>query len=162
LVNELEAEFLKIRPENVVAFVAEPVVGATSGCVASPKGYFPAVRKLCDKYGVMLMLDEIMCGMGRTSTYFAFEQDNVVPDIVTIGKGLGGGYAPVAAVLILKDCEYSETGKFCFQLWPYLSSAFGFLCDSSSSAEDCPSRKVGGEMCSYGQSFGSFGEEGFQ
>jgi len=102
LVKELEVEFLRIGPENVVAFVAEPVVGATSGCVASPKGYFPAVRKLCDKYGILLMLDEIMCGLGRTGTYFAFEQDDVIPDIVTVGKGLGGGYAPIAAVLIHK------------------------------------------------------------
>lgn len=102
LVDELEVEFLRIGPGNVVAFVAEPVVGATSGCVAAPKGYFPAIRKLCDKYGILLILDEVMCGMGRTGTYFAFEQDDVVPDMVTVGKGLGGGYAPIAALLVGK------------------------------------------------------------
>ncbi|KAF2808122.1 putative aminotransferase [Mytilinidion resinicola] len=100
LIAELDAEFQRIGPENVISFIAEPVVGATSGCVAAPKGYFAGVRKLCDKYGILLHLDEIMCGMGRTGTYFAFEQENVLPDIVTIGKGLGGGYAPVAAVLM--------------------------------------------------------------
>ncbi|KAF2493742.1 putative adenosylmethionine-8-amino-7-oxononanoate aminotransferase [Lophium mytilinum] len=100
LIAELDAEFQRIGPENVISFIAEPVVGATSGCVAAPKGYFAGVRKLCDKYGILLHLDEIMCGMGRTGTYFAFEQEDVLPDIVTVGKGLGGGYAPVAAVLI--------------------------------------------------------------
>ncbi|RDW63397.1 hypothetical protein BP6252_10942 [Coleophoma cylindrospora] len=100
LIAELEAEFLRLGPENVISFIAEPVVGATSGCVASPRGYFPAVRKLCDKYGILLHLDEIMCGMGRTGTYFAFEQEEVVPDVVVVGKGLGGGYAPIAAVVI--------------------------------------------------------------
>ena len=102
LIGELEAEFWRIGPGNVVAFVAEPVVGATSGCVASPKGYFPAVRRLCDKYGILLILDEVMCGMGRTGRMFAFEEDDVVPDMVTIGKGLGGGYAQIAAVLVGK------------------------------------------------------------
>jgi adenosylmethionine-8-amino-7-oxononanoate aminotransferase len=102
LVSEIETEFLRLGPENVIAFFAEPVVGATTGCVASPKGYFPGVRKLCDKYGILLILDEIMCGMGRTGTDFAFEQDDVVPDVVTMGKGLGGGYVPIAAVLISK------------------------------------------------------------
>lgn len=102
LVAEIETEFLRIGPEKIVSFIAEPVVGATAGCVASPRGYFPAIRKLCDKYGILLHLDEVMCGMGRTGTYFAFEQDGVVPDIVTVGKGLGGGYAPIAAVLVSK------------------------------------------------------------
>ncbi|TVY46500.1 putative aminotransferase [Lachnellula occidentalis] len=100
LIAEIEAEFHRLGPQNIIAFVAEPVVGATAGCVAAPKGYFPAIRKLCDEHGVLLMLDEVMCGMGRTGTYFAFEQESVVPDIVTVGKGLGGGYAPIAAVLI--------------------------------------------------------------
>lgn len=100
LIAELDAEFQRLGPENVCSFIAEPVVGATSGCVPPPKGYFPRVRKLCDQYGILLHLDEIMCGMGRTGTFFAFEQENIVPDIVTCGKGLGGGYAPVAAVLM--------------------------------------------------------------
>jgi adenosylmethionine-8-amino-7-oxononanoate aminotransferase len=100
LITELDAEFQRLGPQNVCSFIAEPVVGATSGCVAAPKGYFARVRKLCDEYGILLHLDEVMCGMGRTGTYFAFEQENIQPDIVTCGKGLGGGYAPVAAVLM--------------------------------------------------------------
>lgn len=100
LVEELNTEFQRIGPQRVIAFYAETVVGATSGCVAPPNGYFAAVQKLCDSYGILLILDEIMCGMGRTGTYFAFEQENIRPDIVTIGKGLGGGFAPIAGVLI--------------------------------------------------------------
>ncbi|KAL7949244.1 pyridoxal phosphate-dependent transferase [Trichoderma barbatum] len=102
LVNELEAHFLKIGPEKIISFIAEPVVGATSGCVTAPKGYFSGVRSLCDKYGILLHFDEVLCGMGRTGSYFAFEQEDggVLPDIVTIGKGLGGGYVPLAAMLV--------------------------------------------------------------
>ena len=102
LVDELDAEFKRIGPEKVIAFIAEPVVGATTGCVTAPKGYFHAVRRLCGQYGILLILDEVMCGMGRTGTYFAFEQEDVIPDIVIVGKGLGGGYAPIAGVLIHK------------------------------------------------------------
>ncbi|KAH6877241.1 pyridoxal phosphate-dependent transferase [Thelonectria olida] len=100
LLHELEAEFLRAGPETVAAFIAETMVGATSGCVAAPEGYFKGVRSLCDKYGILLILDEIMCGVGRTGTFFAFEQEGVVPDIMTIAKGLGGGYAAIAGVLI--------------------------------------------------------------
>lgn len=102
LVAELDAEFHRLDPATVIAFVAEPVVGATSGCVPAPPGYFRAVRRLCSRHGILLILDEVMCGTGRTGTFFAFEQegDDVVPDIMTIGKGLGGGYAPIAGVLV--------------------------------------------------------------
>jgi adenosylmethionine-8-amino-7-oxononanoate aminotransferase len=100
LIAELDAEFQRLGPTNVISFIAEPIVGATSGCVPAPKGYFSEVRKLCDKYGILLHLDEIMCGMGRTGSYFAFEQEDIQPDIVTCGKGLGGGYAPIAAILM--------------------------------------------------------------
>ena len=100
LVTELDDEFQRLGPETVIAFVAEPQVGATSACVPAPPGYFRAVRVLCDRYGILLVLDEVMCGMGRSGSYFAFEQEGVVPDIVTIGKGLGGGYAPIAGVLV--------------------------------------------------------------
>lgn len=99
LVSELESEFERLGPKNVIAFIAEPVVGATSGCTPAPPGYFQGVRRVCDKHGVLLILDEVMCGVGRTGSYFAFEQESVVPDIMTIGKGLGGGYAPIAGVL---------------------------------------------------------------
>jgi adenosylmethionine-8-amino-7-oxononanoate aminotransferase len=102
LLVELEEEFLRVGPKNVAAFIAETVVGATSGCVAAPSGYFRGVRALCDKYGIIMILDEIMCGVGRTGTFFAFEQEGVVPDIITIAKGLGGGYAAIAGVLIQK------------------------------------------------------------
>ena len=100
LVEELDDEFQRLGPETVVAFVAEPIVGATSGCVPAPAGYFRSVRAVCDRYGVLLILDEVMCGMGRSGSFFAFEQEGVVPDIMTMGKGLGGGYAPIAGVLI--------------------------------------------------------------
>lgn len=111
LAKELEDEFLRLGPHTVVAFVAETVVGATSGCVTAPKGYFVAVRAICDKYGILLILDEIMCGAGRTGTTFAFEQEGVVPDIVTLGKGLGGGYTPVAAIIAHKRvCDGFRAG----------------------------------------------------
>lgn len=102
LVKELDAHFQELGVENVIAFVAEPLVGATSGCTPAPKGYFRGVREVCDKYGILLILDEVMCGMGRTGTLFAFEQEDIVPDIMTVGKGLGGGYSPVAGVLVHK------------------------------------------------------------
>jgi adenosylmethionine-8-amino-7-oxononanoate aminotransferase len=102
LIDELDNHFHDLGPENVVAFVAEPLVGATSACTPAPKGYFKGVRELCDKYSILLILDEIMCGSGRTGTQFAFEQEGIVPDIVTIAKGLGGGYSPIAGILVHK------------------------------------------------------------
>ena len=102
LLKELEGEFLRVGPSKVIAFIAESVIGATAGCVTPPKGYLPGVRALCDKYDILMILDEIMCGTGRCGTYFAFEHDNVSPDIVTVAKGLGGGYACIAGVLIHK------------------------------------------------------------
>lgn len=100
LAEEMDAEFQRLGPETVIAFVAEPIVGATSGCVPAPPGYFQAVRQVCNRYGILLILDEVMCGIGRSGSFFAFEQEDVVPDILTIGKGLGGGYAPIAGVLV--------------------------------------------------------------
>ena len=100
LAEELDTEFQRMGPSKVIAFVAEPVVGATSGCTPAPKGYFKAIRSVCDKYGILLILDEVMCGIGRTGTFFAFEQEDIVPDIMTVGKGLGGGYAPIAGILV--------------------------------------------------------------
>ena len=97
--NELEAEILRLGPESVMAFIAEPVVGATLGAVPAVEGYFPRIREICDRYGVLLILDEVMCGMGRTGTLFASEHDGIAPDIVTIAKGLGAGYQPVGAML---------------------------------------------------------------
>lgn len=97
--DELEAEILRLGPETVMAFIAEPVVGATLGAVPAVPRYFQRVREICDRYGVLLILDEVMCGMGRTGTLFASEHDEVRPDIVTIAKGLGGGYQPIGAML---------------------------------------------------------------
>jgi adenosylmethionine-8-amino-7-oxononanoate aminotransferase len=102
LLAEIEEEFLRVGAHKIIAFVAETMVGATSGCVAPPPGYFKGVRALCDKYGILLILDEIMCGTGRTGTYFAFEQEGVEPDIVTLAKGLGGGYTAIAGIFIHK------------------------------------------------------------
>lgn len=97
--NELEAEIQRLGPETVMAFVAEPVVGATAGAVPPVAGYFKRIREICDTYGVLLILDEVMCGMGRTGTLFACEQEGVRPDITAIAKGLGAGYQPIGAML---------------------------------------------------------------
>ena len=99
LVAELDAEFERLGPETVAAFIAEPVVGATAGAVTAPEGYFRAVREVCNKHGALLILDEVMCGMGRTGTLHAWEQEGVAPDIQAIAKGLGGGYQPIGAML---------------------------------------------------------------
>jgi len=100
LAAELEAEIQRLGPETVIGFVAEPVVGATMGAVPAVEGYLEAVREVCDRHGILLILDEVMCGMGRTGTQFACEQDGVAPDLVTIAKGLGAGYQPIGAVLV--------------------------------------------------------------
>lgn len=99
LAADLEAEFQRLGPHTVAAFVAEPVVGATAGCVTAPAGYFRAVRQVCDRHGALLILDEVMCGMGRTGTLHAWEQEGISPDIQAIAKGLGGGYQPIGALL---------------------------------------------------------------
>ncbi|WP_454712554.1 aspartate aminotransferase family protein [Cupriavidus nantongensis] len=99
LADELEAKILDLGPETVAAFVAETVVGATAGAVPPVGDYLKRIRAVCDKYGVLLILDEVMSGMGRTGYLFACEEDGVVPDIVTIAKGLGAGYQPIGAML---------------------------------------------------------------
>jgi len=98
--DELEAAIHELGPDTVAAFVAEPVVGATLGAVPAVPGYFHRIREICDRHGVLLILDEVMCGMGRTGTLHACEQDAVVPDLLTIAKGLGAGYQPIGAVLV--------------------------------------------------------------
>jgi len=114
--NELETEILKLGPETVMAFVAEPVVGATLGAVPPVEGYFKRIREICDKHGVLLILDEVMCGMGRTGSLFACEQEGVSPDIITIAKGLGAGYQPIGAMLCSgKIYEAIQTGSGFFQ-----------------------------------------------
>lgn len=100
--SELEAKILELGPETVCAFVAETVVGATLGAVPATPGYFKRIREICDRHGVLLILDEVMSGMGRTGTLHACEQEGIAPDLMAIAKGLGGGYAPIGAMLASK------------------------------------------------------------
>jgi len=100
--QELEDEILRLGADEVMAFVAEPVVGATMGAVPAVDGYFKRIREICDKYGVLLILDEVMCGMGRTGYLFACEVEGVSPDILCVAKGLGAGYQPIGAMLCSK------------------------------------------------------------
>src|SRR6202007_2569565 len=85
---------------TLASFIAEPVGGATAGCVPAPEGYFRAIREICDRHGALLILDEVMCGMGRTGTMHAWEQEGIAPDIQVVAKGLGGGYQPIGGILI--------------------------------------------------------------
>ncbi|MFD2738897.1 aspartate aminotransferase family protein [Sulfitobacter aestuarii] len=113
--DELETEIKRLGEDSVFAFVAEPVVGATLGAVAPVPGYFKRIREICDRYGVLLILDEVMCGMGRTGTLFACEQDGVRPDIIAVAKGLGAGYQPIGAMLCsgaIYDTIASGSGFF--------------------------------------------------
>ena len=113
--QELEDEILRLGPETVMAFIAEPVVGATLGAVIPAPGYFARIREICDKYGVLLILDEVMCGMGRTGHLFACDEDGITPDILCIAKGLGAGYQPIGAMLCSKkiyDTIAAGTGFF--------------------------------------------------
>jgi len=108
--QELEDEILRLGSDKVMAFIVEPVVGATMGAVPAVPGYFKKVRNICNKYGVLLILDEVMCGMGRTGHLFASEFDEIAPDILCIAKGLGAGYQPIGAMLCSKDI-YDRLGK---------------------------------------------------
>jgi len=100
LAQELEAKIVELGGGNVIAFIAETIVGATLGAVPAVPGYFKRVREICDRHGILLILDEVMCGMGRTGSLHACEQEGVSPDIIAIAKGLGGGYAPIGAILL--------------------------------------------------------------
>jgi adenosylmethionine-8-amino-7-oxononanoate aminotransferase len=100
LAAELEAKIESLGPKTVMAFIAETVGGATAGCVLPVEGYFRRVREVCDRHGILLILDEVMCGMGRTGTLHACEREGVSPDLMAIAKGLGGGFAPIGAVLV--------------------------------------------------------------
>jgi adenosylmethionine-8-amino-7-oxononanoate aminotransferase len=99
LARELDETIRRLGHDRVIAFVAETVGGATAGVLTPVPGYFRRVREVCDRYGVLLILDEVMCGMGRCGTLHACEAEGVVPDLMTIAKGLGGGYQPIGAVL---------------------------------------------------------------
>jgi len=114
--DELEAKLLELGPDTVIAFVAEPVVGATLGAVPAVNGYFKRIREICARYGVLLILDEVMCGMGRTGTLHACTQEDIAPDIMTIAKGLGGGYQPIGAMLASRTIgEAIQSGSGAFQ-----------------------------------------------
>lgn len=121
----LEDEITRLGSETVMAFVAEPVVGASLGTQPAPEGYFKRVRDICDRYGVLLIADEVMSGMGRTGTTYALEQEGIAADLTTMAKGLGAGYQPIAAVLASQkvvECIKSGSGK----LWnghTYMSHA---------------------------------------
>jgi adenosylmethionine-8-amino-7-oxononanoate aminotransferase len=116
LADELDAEIRRIGPNRVIAFVAETVVGATLGAVPPVPGYFRRVREVCDRHGVLLIADEVMCGMGRTGTLHAIEQEGVAPDLMAIAKGLGGGYQAVGALLASrKIIEVFAKGSGLFQ-----------------------------------------------
>ncbi len=113
--DELETEIRRLGPETVMAFVAEPVVGATAGAVPAVPGYLKRIREICDRHGVLLILDEVMCGMGRTGHLFACLQDGAAPDMITIAKGLGAGYQPIGALLTsaaIYDAIAAGTGFF--------------------------------------------------
>ena len=103
MANLLEEEIQRLGTETVMAFVAEPVVGASLGTQPAPSGYFKRVREICDAYGVLLIADEVMCGMGRTGSLFALEQEGIAADITTLAKGLGAGYQPIAAVMAAEN-----------------------------------------------------------
>ena len=96
---ELEAKIIELGPENVAGFVAETVVGATAGAVVAVPGYFGRIREICDRYGIHLILDEVMCGTGRTGSMMAYQQEHITPDMVTMAKGLAAGYQPIGALL---------------------------------------------------------------
>jgi len=115
LLAELETAILTAGAHNVIGFVAEPVVGATGGAIPPTPEYFKGVRALCDHYGILFIADEVMCGMGRTGTMYAIEQDGVAPDIIAVAKGLAAGYQPIGAVLassIIVDCLRDGSGAF--------------------------------------------------
>jgi adenosylmethionine-8-amino-7-oxononanoate aminotransferase len=114
--NELETEILRLGADTVAAFIAEPVVGATMGCVPAVSGYFKRIREICDKHGVLLILDEVMCGMGRTGTLFACEADGIKGDLITLAKGLGAGYQPIGALMVSQPIfEAIQNGSGFFQ-----------------------------------------------
>lgn len=115
LLRELENKIIEMGPHRVIGFCAETVVGATAGAVPPTPGYFKGVREICDRYGILYIADEVMCGMGRTGTLYAVEHDGVVPDMVAIAKGLGGGYQPIGALLVherLVDAIRQGSGLF--------------------------------------------------
>jgi adenosylmethionine-8-amino-7-oxononanoate aminotransferase len=112
LAAELEQTILRVGPGRVAAFIFEPVVGAAGGAVPAPPGYAAAVRAVCDRWGVLLIADEVMCGIGRCGTFRALAHDGVAPDIMAIAKGLGGGYVPLGAAVYTPEVYRAIAGRF--------------------------------------------------
>jgi len=110
--HSLETAIAEQGADNIAAFIAETVVGATLGAVPPVEGYFRHIREICDRHDILMILDEVMCGSGRSGSYFAFEQDGIVPDIVTIAKGLGGGYQAIGAVIARGSVHDSIVTRF--------------------------------------------------
>ena len=113
--RELEERIMELGAENVLAFIAEPVVGATAGALPAVAGYFAHMRAICQRHGILFILDEVMCGMGRTGSLFACEQEGVTADLICIAKGLGAGYQPIGAVMVsttIRDTIRDGTGFF--------------------------------------------------
>ena len=132
----LEAEILRVGSETVMAFIAETVVGATTGAVPPAPGYLRRIREICDRHDVLLILDEVMCGAGRTGSFLACEQEGVVPDIVTLAKGLAGGYQPIGAVLCSdKIYEAFATGTGAF-VNGHTYSAHAVACATALAVQD--------------------------
>jgi adenosylmethionine-8-amino-7-oxononanoate aminotransferase len=97
--KELEDAIVQAGPENIAAFIFEPVVGAAGGCVPAPEGYAKRVREICNRHGVLMISDEVMCGAGRSGTWRALEKDGVEPDIMSVAKGLAAGYLPLGVAI---------------------------------------------------------------
>jgi adenosylmethionine-8-amino-7-oxononanoate aminotransferase len=115
LAKELDDEFQRLGPDTVCAFIAETVSGTSLGCAPPVPGYFKAIKEVCDRHGALLIMDEVMSGMGRTGTLHAWEQEGVVPDLQTVAKGLGAGYMPVGALLVgnkVADALANGSGAF--------------------------------------------------
>ena len=137
MANELETKILELGADKILAFVAEPVVGATSGAVPPVPGYFRRIREICNRYGVLLILDEVMCGMGRTGSLFACEQEDIEPDMVVMAKGLGAGYQPIGALMVT-DQIYNTIvdGSGFFSARPHLYGSPHSLCRRPRRAKD--------------------------
>jgi adenosylmethionine-8-amino-7-oxononanoate aminotransferase len=149
----LEAKIIELGVDQVIAFVAETVVGATAGAVPPVADYFKRIRAICDRYCVLLILDEVMCGMGRTGTLHACEQEGIAPDLMTIAKGLGGGYQPIGAVLLSKRIfEAFAKGSGFFQHGhTYYGPPDGGGCRPRRAGGHCARRSVG-QRAHHGQS----------
>ena len=154
--NELETELLRLGPETVAAFIAEPVVGATLGSAPPAPGYFRRIREICDQYGVLFIADEIMCGGGRCGAMFAISDEGVAPDIITVAKGLGGGYQPIGGDALCgpyRGC--SQAWVWWVSAWAHVSGPPHRLRRSTSRAEDAPvrqftRRRIASRSAAYG------------